>query len=298
MKLGIGLPNTLVPDVNRGIFLDWARVADQAGFHSFGTIDRPSGDFWEPLAVLAAAATVTERVRLGTTILQLPNRNEVLVAKQAAVIDRLSGGRLDLGLGIGWDQNDYKVLGARWTNRGKKFERQIRKIRRVWRGAKKATAEAFAIGPAPMQKPLPPIWIGGNTPRAIARAVEMGDAFLFGAAGPQRMIEATPQLRAQAEQAGKKKYLIGGLAYVAIGDDVDATLAIAGRSYKRYYGEMSDADLAQRIHAGPVDVVAQAIKEYEPAGLDVLWIFPEIADVKQVEAIAEGILPAYRVPSH
>src|SRR6266508_3242580 len=113
MKIGIGLPNTLVPDLNRGLFLDWARVADQAGFYSFGTIDRPSHDYWEPLAVLAAAAAVTERVRLGTTILQLPNRNEVLVAKQAAVIDRLSGGRLDLGLGIGWDDNDYKVLGAR-----------------------------------------------------------------------------------------------------------------------------------------------------------------------------------------
>ena len=135
MKLGIGLPNTLVPDVNRGMFLDWARAADHAGFHSFGTIDRPSHDYWEPLISLAAAAAVTERVRLATTILQMPNRNEVLVAKQAAVIDRLSGGRMDLGLGLGWDENDYKVLGARWPKRGKKFERQIRKIRRIWRAA-------------------------------------------------------------------------------------------------------------------------------------------------------------------
>src|SRR5207244_700157 len=81
---------------------------------------------WEPLISLAAAAAVTERVHLATTILQMPNRNEVLVAKQAAVIDRLSGGRLDLGFGLGWDQNDFKVLGARWPKRGKKLERQIR----------------------------------------------------------------------------------------------------------------------------------------------------------------------------
>ncbi|HJT37353.1 MAG TPA: LLM class flavin-dependent oxidoreductase [Actinomycetota bacterium] len=298
MKLGIALPNTLVPDVNRGMFLDWARAADQAGFHSFGTIDRPSQDVWDPLTALAAAAAVTERVRLATTILQLPNRNEVLVAKQAAIIDRLSGGRLDLGIGIGWDENDYKVLGARWQNRGKKFERQIRKIRRTWRAAKKATPTDAVIGPAPMQKPLPPIWIGGNKPRAIARAIEMGDGYMFGASGAERMVENAPQLRAQAEQAGKKKFLLGGLAYVAIGDDTDAALAAAGRSYRRYYGNVDDATLARSIHAGPVDVVAQAIKEYEPAGLDVLWLFPEIPDVKQVETIAEHILPSYRVPQH
>ena len=297
MKLGIALPNTLVPDVNRGMFLDWARAADQAGFHSFGTIDRPSQDVWDPLSALTAAAAVTERVRLATTILQLPNRNEVIVAKQAAVIDRLSGGRLDLGVGIGWDANDYKVLGARWPNRGKKLERQIRKIRRIWRAAKKATAEEAATGPAPMQKPLPPIWIGANKPRAIARATEMGDGYIFGAAGAERMVENGPKLRAEAEQKGKKKFLLGGLAYVAIGDDTDTALAAAARSYRRYYGNIPDDQLAQRIHAGPVDVVAQAIKEYEPAGLDVLWLFPEIPDVKQVEMIAEEILPAYRVPN-
>jgi alkanesulfonate monooxygenase SsuD/methylene tetrahydromethanopterin reductase-like flavin-dependent oxidoreductase (luciferase family) len=295
MKIGIGLPNTLVPDLNRGLLLDWARAADQAGFYSFGTIDRPSHDYWEPLAVLAAVAAVTERVRLGTTILQLPNRNEILVAKQAAVIDRLSGGRLDLGLGIGWDENDYKVLGARWPKRGKKFERQIRKIRRTWRAAKKATATEAALGPAPMQKPLPPIWIGANAPRALERAVELGDGYIFGAAGPDVMVENAPKMRAAAEAAGKKKFMLGGLAYVAIGDDADAALAAAEVSYKRYYGPQ--ADVAKSIHYGPIDVVAQAIKEYEPAGLDVLWIFPEIPDVRQVEAIAEGILPAYRVPA-
>ena len=298
MKLGIGLPNLLVPEVNRGMFLDWARVADQAGFHSFGTIDRPSGDFWDPLISLAAAASVTERVRLATTILLLPARNEVLVAKQAALIDRLSGGRLDLGLAIGGDEDDYKVFAARFANRGKKLERQIRKIRRVWRGAKKGTPESAVLGPAPMQKPLPPIWLGGYSPKAVARAVEMGDAYMFGAAGPEKMTENAATIRAQAEQAGKKKFLIGGLAYVAIGDDPGEALAAVRRPFRRYYGDVSDETLAKRFHAGPVDVVASAIKEYEPAGLDVLWLFPWIPDVKQVQMIAEEILPAYRVPAH
>ena len=189
-------------------------------------------------------------------------------------------------------------MGARWPKRGKKLERQIRKIRRVWRAAKKATPTDAVLGPAPMQKPLPPIWIGGYAPPAVERAIEMGDAYLFGAAGTQKMIERTPQIRAAAEKAGKKKFQIGGLAYVAIGDDPTAAWAAAARSYRRYYGDVSDADLSNRILAGPVDVVAQAVKEYEPAGLDVLWLFSWIPDVKQVELIAEGILPAYRVPAH
>jgi len=109
------------------------------------------------------------------------------------------------------------------------------------------------------------------------------------------MIENTPKIREMAEQAGKKKFLVGGLAYVAIGDDATSALARGGPHFKRYYGAQADPE--QGMHAGTIDEVAQAIKEYEPAGLDVLWIFPEIPDVKQVEQIAENILPTYRVPS-
>jgi alkanesulfonate monooxygenase SsuD/methylene tetrahydromethanopterin reductase-like flavin-dependent oxidoreductase (luciferase family) len=82
MKLGIGLPNTLAPEVDRRLLLDWARLADEAGFHCLGTIDKPNYDSWDPLVSLAGAAGVTERIGLATTILQLPNRNEVLVASR------------------------------------------------------------------------------------------------------------------------------------------------------------------------------------------------------------------------
>ena len=84
MKLGIGLPNTLGYELDRRLFLEWARLADEAGFYVAGTIDKPNFDSWDPLVSLAAAATVTERILLATTILNLPNRNEVLIAKQAA----------------------------------------------------------------------------------------------------------------------------------------------------------------------------------------------------------------------
>lgn len=298
MKLGIGLPNTLTPAVNRGLFLDWARQADRAGFHVFGTLDQPGYDSWDPMISLAAAAAVTERVRLATTILQLPNRNEILVAKQAAVIDRLSGGRMDLGVAVGGRPTDDQAFGIKVRSRGRKLERQIRKIRRTWRAAKKSTDADGVLGPGPLQKPLPPIWVGGYTEPAVARAVAMGDGYIFATTGPQMVTEMTPKIRAAAEAAGKKKFTIAAIAYCALGEDPRAALEAGTASVMRYYRGKLWTDPENIIHAGPPEVIAQAVKEYETAGLDILILFPEIAEVKQVEQIAEHVLPAYRVPAH
>lgn len=297
MKLGIGLPNILTPALNRGLFLDWARAADRGGFHVFGTIDQAGYDSWDPLVSLAAAAAVTERVRLATTVLVLPNRNEVLVAKQAAAIDRLSGGRLDLGLGVGGRENDFKVLGARFAGRGKKFERQVRKVRKVWRAAKKSSETEALTGPAPMQKPLPPIWIGGKAEAAVKRAVDIGDGYIFGTRGVAAMIEETPKIRAMAEAAGRKNFVIAGLAYVAVADDAMKALEAGTAILNRYYRGAPPRDPDSMIHAGPADVVGQAVKEYEAAGLDILIVQPLIPEVRQVDLIAEEILPSYRVPA-
>ena len=297
MKLGIGLPTILVPELNRGLFLDWARAADDAGFHVFGTIDKPNYDGWDNMVALAAAAAVTERVRLATTIYQLPNRNEIQVAKQAATIDRLSGGRLDLGVAIGAREDDYQVLGARsrFGKRGKRIETQIRKIRRTWRAAKRGAPDNPVLGPAPMQKPLPPIWLGGRSEAAIARAVELGDGIIYGAIGPSGAAEVTPRVRQMVADAGKKTYTIVQLAYCAIAEDPADALDRGGRYLTRYYGPSVDPE--SKMHAGSIDMLAQTVKAYEAAGVDVLILFPLIPDVKQVHMIGEQLLPDYRVPS-
>src|SRR5688572_32678132 len=112
MKVGVGLPNTLMPQTDRRLFLEWARKADAAGFSTLATIDKPNYDSLDPLVSLAVAAGVTERIRLATTILQLPNRNETLVAKQVAGIDLLSGGRMIVGTAVGGREADFAVFGA------------------------------------------------------------------------------------------------------------------------------------------------------------------------------------------
>jgi alkanesulfonate monooxygenase SsuD/methylene tetrahydromethanopterin reductase-like flavin-dependent oxidoreductase (luciferase family) len=292
MKLGIGLPNTMANETDRRLMLDWARLADEAGFDVLGTIDKANYDAWDPLVTLAGVAGVTERAKLATTILQLPNRNEVLVAKQAAVVDRLSGGRLVLGLAQGARPDDYDVLGAPFKGRSKRFEAQIGHIREVWANAREADREHGVLGPAPVQDP-PPIWVGAAQEKAVERALRIGDGFLFGTAGSARMAELTPSLRERAAAEGKPDFTIGGLAYAAIGDDAEKALAEGAHHVLRYYGQLW-TEPENLIHHGPAAKIAEEVAAYADAGIDVLVVFPQIPSLDQVEALAETVLPAYR----
>src|SRR5688500_16550015 len=133
MRVGVWMPNAMPFGLERGFFLDWVRLADEAGFDTLSTLDRPNYDMWDPLTSLAAAAAVTQRIRLATTTLPLPNRNEVLVAKQAAVIDRLSEGRLTLGVSLGSRPDDYQVFGAMRSSQSR--------WRRTWRATSSTSGE-------------------------------------------------------------------------------------------------------------------------------------------------------------
>jgi alkanesulfonate monooxygenase SsuD/methylene tetrahydromethanopterin reductase-like flavin-dependent oxidoreductase (luciferase family) len=291
MRLGIGLPNTMATEVDRTLMLDWARLADEAGFEVLGTIDKPNYDSWDPLTTLAGVAGVTDRIRLATTIVQLPNRNEVLVAKQAAVVDQLSGGRLTLGVAQGGREDDYEVFGASFRGRSDAFERKVERIREIWANARRSDHDTGVVGPAPVQDPGPPIWIGAGQPKAVERAARVGDGFLFGTAGPQPMAERAPAIREQFAANGKPDAEIAGLAYVGVGDDAQAALDEAAHHVIRYYGHLW-TEPTNLIHHGPAAKIADEVAAYADA-IDVLIVFPEIPRLDQVAQLAEHVLPAY-----
>jgi alkanesulfonate monooxygenase SsuD/methylene tetrahydromethanopterin reductase-like flavin-dependent oxidoreductase (luciferase family) len=291
MKLGIGLPNTLAHETDRRFMLDWARLAEEAGFHTLATIDKPNYDSWDPLATLAGVAGVTERIRLATTILQLPPRNEVLVAKQAAVIDQLSGGRLDLGLGQGGREDDFQVFDAEFAGRGPKFERQVQRVREIWAQARKSTRDHGEVGPAPVQEPGPPIIVGALSPKGIERAARVGDGFIFGTAGSAVMQEYAPGIREAFKANGKPDITVAGLAYVSVGDDPAKALEEGAHHVLRYYGQLWD-EPGNIIHHGPATKIAEEIAAYAEA-IDLLIVFPENPDLDQVSQLAEHVLPAY-----
>jgi alkanesulfonate monooxygenase SsuD/methylene tetrahydromethanopterin reductase-like flavin-dependent oxidoreductase (luciferase family) len=293
VKLGISLPNTLAPEVDRRLLLEWASLADQAGFHVLGTIDKPNFDSWDPLVALAAAAGVTERIGLATTILQLPNRNEVLVAKQAAVVDRLSEGRFVLGVAQGGRQDDYEVFGARFRGRSRRFERQVGRIRETWRNARAADRDHGVLGPPPLQEPGPPIWVGAGQPKAVERGLRAGDGFIFGTTGPDVMAQLTPELREGFAANGKPDATVAGLAYCGVGDDAQAALAEAAHHVLRYYGQLW-TEPENLLHHGPAEKIAEEVARYAETGIDVLILFAEIPSLDQVERLAEVVLPPYR----
>jgi alkanesulfonate monooxygenase SsuD/methylene tetrahydromethanopterin reductase-like flavin-dependent oxidoreductase (luciferase family) len=291
MKLGIGLPNTLAHETDRRLMLDWARLADEAGFHVLATIDKPNYDSWDPLVTLAGVAGVTEKARLATSILQLPPRNEVLVAKQAAVIDQLSGGRLDLGLAQGGREDDFQVLDADFAGRGEKFERQVARVREIWSRARESTRDHGEVGPPPVQTPGPPIWVGALQPKGIERAARIGDSFIFGTAGSTVMNDYAPGIREAFAANGKPDATIAGLAYVAVGDDPAKALEEGAHHVLRYYGQLW-TEPENLIHHGPATKIAEEVAAYANA-IDVLILFPEIPDLEQVSSLAEHVLPAY-----
>ena len=293
MKLGVYLPSMMPAGLTRRLVVDWARLADQAGFHVLATLDRPNYDLWEGLSTLAGMATITERIRLATMSLQLPPRNEVLVAKQAAVIDRLSDGRFELGVSLGGRRDDYEALGALWDGRADRFREQVGRIREIWSAARSSTEDEGVLGPAPIQEPGPPIWIGAYAPAALQRAIELADGFCFGGNRfPPEIGGDISEIRERARQHGKERFAISSMLYVAIGEERAARDEM-WRQLGRYYRENLGGEPQDWGVYGPTDRIAEVVRGYADSGLDVLILAPQIQDLGQLETIAEHILPAY-----
>ncbi len=292
MKLGIGLPTWMGNLLQASDVLDWARAAEDAGFHAVHVHDKPNHDTWEPLAALGAVAAVTSRVRLVTGALLLPLRDEALLAKQAGVVDQVSGGRLDLGVAVGARADDFELVGRPLAGRGRRFEGQLERLRELWRGAVDTEETGKAMGPAPVQRPNPRLWIGGYKPAAIDRALRFGDGYIFGAPGVQMMTDKVPEIRQAAAAAGRTDFPIAGLAYVLPSEDA-AELAAGEALLKRYYGDPLHKPFEQLVHSGSGEQLLEDVRRYEAAGLDVLHLIPAMRSRAAVDRLARDVLPAF-----
>lgn len=188
----------------------------------FPTADRPGGPYppqmpiMEALMLLAFAAAHTRRIGLGTEVLVLPQRQPVLVAKQIATLDTLSGGRVRLGVGVGWQASEYHALGMDFRGRGQRMDEAIDLLRTCW-GDERVdfagdvyTTTAMAMEPKPPQGGTLPIWVGGSSPRALRRVGELGDGWLALAyTDPVAARKAVDTIHRHAEAAGRDPAAIG-----------------------------------------------------------------------------------------
>ena len=281
MDVGIGLPNT-VRGVDRAGIVEWARRAEDAGFSSLGTIDRIAYVNYESVIALAAAAAVTERIRLVTDILISPLRsNTALLAKQAATLDSLSGGRLVLGLAAGGREDDYAVSGLDFHRRGRDFDAQLDELARLWRGE-------GGVGPAPVHGDRPGLLIGGQTEHAFRRAARYGDGWTFGGGTADMFRDATGKLRAVWEAEGRNdEPRTMALFYFALGHRADELARRGLGDYYSFAGEYADQVVASA--AKDEETVRAYLAAFEQAGADEVICFPTSPDPAQVELLAQVV---------
>jgi alkanesulfonate monooxygenase SsuD/methylene tetrahydromethanopterin reductase-like flavin-dependent oxidoreductase (luciferase family) len=280
MDIAIGLPST-IPGIERDQTLDWAQRAERAGFSSLGTIDRITYPNLESLIALSAAAAVTERIRLLTAILLGPTRQTAALAKQAASLDVLSGGRLTLGLAPGGRPDDYAAAGVDFSARGRRFDEQLAELKGIWAGDE--------IGPKPVQEGGPPLLIGGTVDASYRRAAQWGEGWIAGGLPPDAVAGHAEAVRAAWEAEGRAgRPSISGLAYFALGPSAQD----AARSYLGdYYAFLGDvADMIVGGAAKDEDTVRQYVAAFEAAGLDELVWFPCLPDPEQVDRLAAAAL--------
>lgn len=228
MSVGLGLP---IGDPAQ--LLSWARRAEATPFTTVALLDRLVFGNPEPLITLATLAGATSRIRLQTEVLLAPLHRTTLLAKQAATLDLLSGSRFTLGIGTGGRDDDYLAAGVDLRTRGRRLDRQLAALRRIWSGAP-LSEEVGPIGPAPARPGGPEVLFGGFVPAVMERVARWGDGFL-GAALPAPQMDglfrAAETAWSRAGRTGRPRLL----AQVNVALGPEPTLDRAREELTAYY---------------------------------------------------------------
>lgn len=280
MRVSIGLPST-IPGCRGDLLLAWARSAEAGPFSSVAELDRVVYDAYDPFVALSAVAGATSRLGLATNIAIGPIRNTTLLARAAASLHALSGGRLTLGLAVGARQEDYEAVGADYASRGRRFVAQLGDLRDVW--------EQQRIGPRLGELGAPRLMLGGTSDATFARVARYADGYMHGGGPPRAFARAADKARAAWLDLGRPGLpTLWGQGYFALGD---ASTVEAGARYMRDYYAFT-GPFVERIVEGLLttpQAIAQLMRGYADAGCDEIALFPTTANLKQLDRLADAI---------
>ncbi len=213
---------------------------NQYPYSADGSFARPSDDpFLETMTMLGYVAACTETIKVGSTVIILPYRNPVVQAKMFASLDVLTGGRMICGVGVGWLEKEFDVLGAPYADRGAMSDEFLGIFKALWTEAdpefhgRYYQVDGIQFYPKPVQKPHIPIWVGGHTRRALRRTAKYGDCWHVSRQTPDYVAKSLPYLRQQTEQAGRDPSEITislkrALHFTDIGFDEGSSLRTGG----------------------------------------------------------------------
>jgi alkanesulfonate monooxygenase SsuD/methylene tetrahydromethanopterin reductase-like flavin-dependent oxidoreductase (luciferase family) len=284
MKIGLGLPNTDKSLTNGRLLLDIAHRADELGFSTLATLGRVAYPNHEELIALAAAAAITENIGLFTDILLAATREPILLAKQAATLDQVSGGRFVLGIGAGARTDDFAVTGTDFKTRGRRLDAALELMHSAWRGDP-VPGTNQPVTPRPVHGDGVPLMFGGRADAVVRRVVKYGIGYTQGGGTPENLTSMMSRVNnawSSEGRAGKPQFR--ALTYFALGDEV---LEEAESNLVSYYGEFG-----ARVWQGTVKSTSEAkerIKAYEQVGADELILFMAAPLLEQVDRLAAAL---------
>jgi probable F420-dependent oxidoreductase len=287
---------------------DLVRRVEALGFDSVWSGDHVSFNLplYESLTLLASYAAITDRVRLGTAVYLLALRPPAIAAKVTATLDALSGGRLIFGVGVGGENpKEFEACGVPHRERGARVTEAIDAVRALWRDTPatfKGRFTSFAdvsIDPKPVQKPGPPIWIGGRSDAALARAGRQGDGWVSYVVTPERYRQSLEKIRAAAAAHGRglDGFATAHLTFITVGRDRErARQAWVDRLSERYAQDFRP--LAEKYGIiGTAEQCVEQLEAFRAAGCSYFLLNPTCEpreEREQLEIIAADILPRLR----
>jgi len=274
--------------------------ADALGYQGAWVVEQIMGTIpsLDPVELLTFAAAVTRRIRLGAAVLLTALRSPVHLAKTLGTLDHLSGGRLDVGVGLGGNTRIYPAFGLTAERRVARFAEGLRVMKRLWTEPRVSvtgdfyTLDNVAMEPKPVQKPHPPIWFGGQHPNALRRAVELGNGFMgAGSASTAKFVEQVKVLQGVLAAAGRDpaSFPIGKRVYIA----VDADRARAARRLAEWFGAFyGRPQMAEEVSiwGGPAECVDR-LAEVVAGGARLLMLNPVFDEREHLERFMAEIAP-------
>jgi probable F420-dependent oxidoreductase len=307
-RFGLALENFTAapkePDVEA--LLAYGRRAEELGYASLWAWDhmllgtkRPF-PFLESLTTLTALAGATSRVRLGTGVLVLPLRNPLVLAKVSATLDRISGGRLTLGMAAGWYEREFDAAGVPFRRRGRIFEHNLEAMERFWSGEPVGGEQDgieyrnAVMAPRPVQQPRPKVLIGGYVDKVLRRVATRSDGWLTYFYTAESFAGAWKKVRDFAEEAGRDPDGLENVAQlpICVAESFEAADKRAREYIDTYFDlpEWSESSAESSIRGTP-EQCAEQIAEQFAAGVQHICLCPAGYDREQVERIAAEVLP-------
>lgn len=305
MRYSIAIPQLISGDFDADGLRSYLARAEQLGFEGGWVLEQIIGDapLLAPLELLAYAAACTQRLRLGVAVLVTSLHDPLQLASAITAVDRLSHGRLDVGVAPGGGRRRFAAFGVEQDSFISYFTEGLQLMKAAWSDEPRVTfhgrfrdVDDLPIAPKPAQRPHPPIWFGGLAPKALARAVRHGDAFLgAGSSTTADFAKAVEVVRRELAEQHKDPatFTIGKRVYLMIDDDADRARERVLAGLRRIYGGMAGID-AVPVYGTPKDVI-RGLREVMYAGAQMLLFNPvgenAAEDREQMERLAAEVIP-------